>query len=348
MRLRLWRTPESQEQAKRPKRIAPWRPGQGRKNRVDRPRAVVRIDTPRHNGLPMQNSDYLRIEQAIRYLETHFLRQPDLNEVAASVGLSAFHFQRLFRRWAGISPKRFAQFLTADYASRLLRDSHTVLETSLAAGLSGAGRLHDLMINIHGMSPGELRQGGSGLTIRYGVHASPFGQCLLAVTPRGVCGLSFLTDGLAPALAELAQHWPRAQLIKSPRVTRPVLERIFPPRRGAAPQNLDLHIPGTNFQIKVWEALLRIPAGSVTTYSQIAAAIDAPRAARAVGTAIGSNPVAYLIPCHRVIRAGGTLGDYHWGRARKHSMLAWEALQRDDGRTATQSKKRVATQPSED
>lgn len=275
----------------------------------------------------MGNNDYQRIEQAIRYLETHFLRQPGLGEVAASVGLSAFHFQRLFRRWAGISPKRFAQFLTADYAARLLRDAHTVLDTSLAVGLSGAGRLHDLTINIHGMSPGELRNGGSGLTIHYGVHDSPFGRCLLGVTARGVCHLSFLTDGPGPAVAEIAACWPRARLIKSPRVTRPVIERIFPQRPGMSSQTLDLHIAGTNFQIKVWEALLRIPAGCVTTYGDVAAALDAPRAARAVGTAVGGNPVGYLIPCHRVIRAGGVLGEYHWGRARKHSMLAWEALQ---------------------
>ena len=294
----------------------------------------------------MRNSDYLRIEQAIRYLETHFLRQPSLGEVAASAGLSPFHFQRLFRRWAGISPKRFAQFLTADYAAGLLRSSHTVLDTSLAAGLSGAGRLHDLMTNIHGMSPGELRQGGADLTIRYGVHDSPFGLCLLAVTDRGVCGLTFLTDGLATAVTDLAQRWPRARLIKSPRVTRPVVERIFPPQRAERPQSLDLYIPGTNFQIKVWEALLRIPAGAVTTYGEIASAIDAPRAARAVGSAIGDNPVAYLIPCHRVIRAAGTLGEYRWGSTRKHSMLAWESLQIDDVQPSTQRKKRVATKSS--
>ena len=290
----------------------------------------------------MRNKDYLRIEQAIRYLEIHFLRQPGLGEIAANVGLSPFHFQRLFRRWAGISPKRFAQFLTADYAAGLLRNAHTVLDTSLAAGLSGAGRLHDLMINIHGMSPGELRQGGSGLTIRHGVHDSPFGQCLLAVTERGVCGMTFLMDGPATAIAELAQRWPRARLIKSPRVTRPIVERIFPQQRAGQPQRLDLYVPGTNFQIKVWEALLRIPAGAITTYGEIAAAIDTPRAARAVGTAIGNNPVAYLIPCHRVIRASGTLGDYHWGRTRKHSMLAWEALQIDDSPAATHNKKRGA------
>jgi AraC family transcriptional regulator, regulatory protein of adaptative response / methylated-DNA-[protein]-cysteine methyltransferase len=283
----------------------------------------------------MRNNDYQRIEQAIRYLEAHFLRQPSLGEIAASTGLSPFHFQRLFRRWAGISPKRYAQFLTADFAAQLLRNSHTVLETSLAAGLSGAGRLHDLMINIHGTSPGELRLGGAGLSIRYGVHASPFGQCLLAVTERGVCGLTFLTDGLAPAVADLAQHWPRARLIPSPRVTRPIIERIFPQQRAGQAQTLDLVIPGTNFQIKVWEALLRIPAGAVSTYGDIAAAIGVPRAARAVGTAIGNNPVAYLIPCHRVIRAAGTLGDYRWGRARKHCMLAWEALQLDASQPVT-------------
>lgn len=286
------------------------------------------------------NSDYRRIEQAIQYLQTHFLRQPGLDEIAASVGLSPFHFQRLFRRWAGISPKRFAQFLTAEYAAGLLRQAHTVLDTSFAAGLSGAGRLHDLMINIHGMTPGELRLGGNGLEMRYGVHASPFGQCLLAVTPRGVCALTFLTDGMTPAVAELARRWPHARLIKSPRVTRPVVDRIFP-QQPAGPQQLDLHVPGTNFQIKVWEALLRIPAGAVTTYGDIAAAIDAPRAARAVGTAIGSNPVAYLIPCHRVIRASGSLGEYHWGRARKHTMLTWEALQRDDDAPAAQNQKRT-------
>jgi AraC family transcriptional regulator of adaptative response/methylated-DNA-[protein]-cysteine methyltransferase len=277
----------------------------------------------------MRNNDYLRIEQAIRYLETHFLRQPGLNEIAASVGLSPFHFQRLFRRWAGISPKRFAQFLTADYAAGLLHRSHTVLETSLRAGLSGAGRLHDLMINIHGMSPGELRQGGAGLTIRYGVHDSPFGRCLLAMTARGVCGLTFVTGEAAGAVAELALRWPGARLIKSPRATRPVIELIFPQKRTGQAQGLDLYVPGTNFQIKVWEALLRIPAGDVSSYGEVAAVIDAPRAARAVGTAIGSNPVAYLIPCHRVIRATGAVGDYHWGSARKHAMLTWEALQVD-------------------
>lgn len=290
----------------------------------------------------MGNNDYLRIEQAIHYLEMHFLRQPGLDEIAASVGLSPFHFQRLFRRWAGISPKRFAQFLTADYAAGLLRQAHTVLDTSLAAGLSGAGRLHDLMINIHGMTPGELRLGGNGMEMRYGVHASPFGQCLLAVTKRGVSALTFLTDGMTPAVAELALRWPNARLIKSPRVTRPVVDRIFPQQQAGQPQRLDLYVAGTNFQIKVWEALLRIPAGAVTTYGDIAAAIDTPRAARAVGTAIGNNPVAYLIPCHRVIRASGSLGDYHWGRARKHSMLAWEALQIDDSPPVTQDKKQVA------
>ena len=269
-------------------------------------------------------SDYQRIERAIRYLQANFRQQPNLEELAAGTGLSVFHFQRLFRRWAGISPKRYAQYLTADYAARLLQQSHNVLDASLAAGLSGPGRLHDLLINIHGVSPGELRHGGAQVPICYGVHASPFGDCLLATTARGVCGLAFLSDGPEPALTELMARWPRARWIQSARATRPVIDRIFPHRRARQPQALALHVPGTNFQIKVWEALLRIPPGAVITYGDLAAAARAPRAARAVGTAMAQNPVAYLIPCHRVIRADGGLGQYHWGVPRKHAMLAWE------------------------
>ncbi len=272
----------------------------------------------------MPISDYQRIERAIRYLQVNFRQQPSLEELAAGAGLSAFHFQRLFRRWAGISPKRYAQYLTADYAARLLHNSHNVLDASLAAGLSGAGRLHDLLINIHGVSPGEVRRGGAQLDVRYGVHASPFGDCLLATTARGVCGLAFLSDGPEPALTELMARWPQARWIRSPRITRPIIDRIFPRRRAGQALSLDLHVPGTNFQIKVWEALLRIPPGAVTTYGGLAAAVQAPQAARAVGTAMAQNPVAYLIPCHRVIRVDGGLGEYHWGIPRKHAMLAWE------------------------
>ncbi|HEX9628129.1 MAG TPA: methylated-DNA--[protein]-cysteine S-methyltransferase [Acidiferrobacterales bacterium] len=275
---------------------------------------------------PTDKTDYARVERAIHYLDTNFRRQPGLGEIAAAVGLSPFHFQRLFRRWAGVSPKRFLQFLTAEYAAALLRDRHTVLDAGYAAGLSGAGRLHDLMVNLHAVSPGELRRRGAGLRLRYGVHASPFGDCLLAVTERGVCGLSFLAGGDREAeIDALGARWPGARLQRAPDATRRVADRVFPVRRGGGARVVDLHVAGTNFQIKVWEALLRVPPGAVTSYGALAAGLGSPRAARAVGTAVGQNPVAFLIPCHRVIRLSGAFGEYRWGAARKQAMLAWEA-----------------------
>lgn len=278
-------------------------------------------------------SDYQRIEQALGYLTQNFRQQPRLAEVSAQVGLSEHHFQRLFSRWAGVSPKRFLQYLTAEYARELLQSSHSVLDAAFAAGLSGGSRLHDLTINLHGVTPGELQSRGAGLRIGYGIHPTPFGDCLLATTPRGICALSFhRPDEVEAALSALRQRWAEASIVAEPAATAALVEQIF---SGAAePQQAPLHllVQGTNFQLRVWEALLRLPAGTATTYGDLAERIGAPRAARAVGSAVGQNPIAYLIPCHRVIRASGVLGEYRWGALRKQALLGWEAAQYRGGR----------------
>lgn len=280
----------------------------------------------------MSDSDYARIEQAILFLQANFRRQPRLCDIAAGVGLSEYHFQRLFRRWAGISPKRFVQYLTAGYAERRLQEVGNLLDTSLDAGLSGPGRLHDLMVNVHAVTPGEMKRAGEGLRIRHGEHASPFGRCLLAVTGRGICGLSFVGVGGYPkALAELRQRWPKADFIADREATGSIATRLFEPAGSAKPGSIDLFVQGSNFQIKVWEALLRIPAGSLVCYRDLASSIGSPGAARAVGSANAHNPVALLIPCHRVIRRDGGMGGYRWGNPRKLAIIGWEAAQRHGG-----------------
>lgn len=276
----------------------------------------------------MKAVDYARIEKAILFIEQNAPRQPSLREMAAAVRLSEYHFQRLFRRFAGVSPKRFLQYLTAQHARRLLQQSRPVLEAAFAAGLSSPGRLHDLTLNIYAMTPGQVARRGQGLTIRHGMHASPFGQCLLMLTERGVCGLAFVDPGgHGQALAHLAARWPGAILRRDQATIRPLVERIFDPPAGNRGQPLHLLVRGTNFQIRVWEALLRIPPGAVITYGELAARLGSPGAARAVGTAGGANPISYLIPCHRVIRRSGALGGYQWGLGRKRALLAWEAAQ---------------------
>jgi len=274
----------------------------------------------------MLNSDYERVARAIEYLDTHFDQQPELGEVARHTGLSEFHFQRLFRRWAGISPKRFLQFLTADSARERLRVSASVLDAAFDAGLSGPGRLHDLLVSVYAATPGEIKQGGEGLTIRYGRHASPFGDCLLAATDRGICGLAFLDGPGDRELERIREQWPRASFIEKPRETARLASAVFH-RGGKATAPLALHLSGTNFQLRVWEALLRIPAGAVASYEQVAASVCSTKAARAVGAAVAANPVAFLIPCHRVIKKMGAFGGYHWGTTRKKALLAWEAAQ---------------------
>ena len=270
--------------------------------------------------------DYSRVEKAILYLEENYHRQPELREVAQNLHLSEYHFQRLFRRWAGISPKRFVQFLTLEHAKRLLADSHSVLDATYDAGLSSPGRLHDLFVNLEAMTPGEFKAQGAGLDIRYGFHPSPFGECLLAVTERGICGLGFIAGGgRAGTLGDFQGRWPRARFEENPRLTHSYMARIFGGEKRDSGRPLTLLLHGTNFQIKVWEALLAIPMGRVTTYEALAASLGKAGAARAVGGAVGKNPIAFLIPCHRVIRKAGVMGDYHWGAARKKAMLAWEA-----------------------
>lgn len=274
-------------------------------------------------------ADYALVAQAIGYLEDNFQHQPTLEELAAHVHVSPFHLQRVFSRWAGISPKRFLQLLTVDYAKTLLDESHSVLDAAYAAGLSGPGRLHDLFVTLEAVTPGEFKQQGAGLEIVYGRQATPFGDCLLAATPRGICALNFLDDGgWDVAVEQLRLNWPAATLVADGQATAALAARIFHPNRVADPTPLRLLVKGTNFQVKVWSALLRIPAGAVCTYADLARAIDQPSAARAVGGAVGANSIAYLIPCHRVIRAGGLMRGYRWGTTRKRAILGWEAAQR--------------------
>jgi AraC family transcriptional regulator, regulatory protein of adaptative response / methylated-DNA-[protein]-cysteine methyltransferase len=271
-------------------------------------------------------SDYDRMAQIIDYLHDNFRDQPDLATVAAHVGLSEYHLQRLFRRWAGISPKRYVQYLTAEYARARLQASRDVLTTTYDAGLSSPGRLHDLTVNVYAMTPGEVKAGGADITITTGLHDSPFGECLIATTARGVCALRFVgPDEHDSALDDLRTEWPHATFTHDEAATQPVIAQIF--GGPETPHGIPLLIQGTNFQIRVWEALLRIPQGALVTYGDVAAALGTPGAARAVGSAIGRNPIAYLIPCHRVIRGNGITGEYRWNATRKRAMIGWEAAQ---------------------
>lgn len=283
--------------------------------------ALPEFDTP-HAAVGAR--DYERIGLAIAYLRRHATRQPDLAAVAQHVNLSEHHFQRLFTRWAGVSPKRFVQYLTVEHAKSRLAGTGGVLALAGAVGLSGPGRLHDLFVTLEAMSPGEYRARGAGITIRYGVHDSPFGPALVAVTPRGICGLHFVGE-VADGIARLRKDWPQADLRHDAAGTAAVAERLFRPLTSGVGQPLAVLVKGSNFQVKVWRALLEVPFGTVTSYRQIAARVGASGAARAVGGAIGANPVAWLIPCHRVIRDSGLLGGYHWGLDRKAAMLGWEA-----------------------
>jgi AraC family transcriptional regulator, regulatory protein of adaptative response / methylated-DNA-[protein]-cysteine methyltransferase len=267
------------------------------------------------------SEDYQRIEQAILYLESHARQQPSLKDLAAHVHLSEYHLQRLFTRWAGISPKRFLQFLTKEHARTLLSQSASLLDASFQSGLSGPSRLHDLFLSTEAVTPGQVKSRGAGLQIIYGFHPTPFGECLLALSPRGVCSLAFLTGSRADALLNLTRRWPLADLEPDQNQTAPWISRIFTPA-GSSP--IPVHLSGTNFQIQVWEALLRISPGSLISYQQLATHLDKPQAARAVGNAVALNPVTYLIPCHRVIRGLGGFGSYQGGSTRKKALLAWE------------------------
>jgi len=267
-------------------------------------------------------TDYERIKKAIEFIRSNFQQQPDLDAVAKEVYLSPFHFQRLFKDWAGVSPKKFLQYISLQHAKKLLQD-HTVTDTAFETGLSGSSRLHDLFISIEGMTPGEYKNGGEQLKINYSFAETPFGNIIVASTPKGICHLAFADDE-KEALKQLQLQFPKAKF-------RQVVDTIQQNALFIFTQDwrdlskIKLHLKGTPFQIKVWEALLKIPMGDVSTYSGIANTINNPNASRAVGTAIGDNPVAFLIPCHRVIRSTGDFGQYHWGSIRKTAMIGWEA-----------------------
>jgi AraC family transcriptional regulator of adaptative response/methylated-DNA-[protein]-cysteine methyltransferase len=271
--------------------------------------------------------DYERIEKAIQFLAENFHSQPSLKEIAAKIHVSEYHFQRLFSRWVGISPKRFLQFLTKEYAKTLLEKSINLLDVTYESGLTSPGRLHDLFVTCEAVTPGEYKAQGEGLEIAYGYHATPFGECMLARTDRGICGLSFVqNDDRRPVFAGLAHRWQNAKLIENPDATRPLIKRIFNPSEEKDSTTLHLVLSGTNFQIKVWEALIKIPMGAVVSYEDVAAHIGMPKASRAVGNAVGNNPVSFVIPCHRVIRKTAEFGNYGGGVARKLMILGWEAV----------------------
>lgn len=265
--------------------------------------------------------DYKLIERAIEYLEANAFRQPDLREVAENVNLSEYHFQRLFTRWAGISPKRFLQFVTKENAKKLLREFN-LLEATYSSGLSSPGRLHDLFVKCEAVTPGEYKKHGAGLHIAYGFHPSPYGECLLAATDRGICFLAFIEDeDRAAAVQVMKAEWKNAEWTENTNKTRHYIRLIFSPD----PQTpINLHLKGTNFQIKVWEALLRIPSGQVSSYEDLAISMGFRSSARAVGNALAHNPIAYVIPCHRVLRKIGDFGNYRYGHARKKAMLLRE------------------------
>lgn len=272
------------------------------------------------------SDDYRKIEKAIQFIERHYNSRPDLDAIAQSIHMSKYHFDRLFKRWAGISPMQFLRFLTLDYTKQKLAESRGLLETSLEAGLSGPGRLHDLFVTFEAMTPGDFKRLGAGLTIAYGIHASPIGDCLIAVTGRGICYLGFVeADGREAAVNMLLETWPRATFIQDSARTAQIVSRIFDSRRSPDQPQFNLHLKGTNFQIHVWKALLSIPEGCLASYQDVAAMIGRPGASRAVASAVAANPVACLIPCHRVISKSGKIHQYRWGAARKKALVGLEA-----------------------
>ncbi|TGL63661.1 methylated-DNA--[protein]-cysteine S-methyltransferase [Leptospira sarikeiensis] len=275
-----------------------------------------------------ENTDFNRIAEAIHFLRKNFKTQPRLEDVANKLHLSPHHFQRMFTDWAGVSPKKFLQYTTLEYAKKLLKENgNSLLDTALDSGLSGTGRLHDLFVNIEGMTPGEYKNGGKDLSINYSFAESPFGKLLVASTSKGICYISFF-ENEKKAFQELKSIFPNANYSQTVDLIQQNALFIFSHDWGKLNQ-IKLHLKGTDFQLKVWETLLKIPMGNLSTYGQIAERIERPNASRAVGTAIGNNPVAFLIPCHRVIQSNGDFGEYHWGSSRKIAMIGWEAAKTD-------------------
>lgn len=273
-----------------------------------------------------KSEDYQRIEKAIQFIENNFKYQPKLNEIAESVHLSKYHFDRIFKRWAGISPIQFLQFMTLDYTKKKLSESASILESALDAGLSGPGRLHDLFVTFEAMTPGEFKKQAAGIKISYGFSSSPFGGCLIATTERGICYLGFVEkDERQEARDQLFKTWPGATFVENSEFITSKINSIFKIDETKNSQPFNLHLKGTNFQINVWKALLSIPEGRVVSYQDIASHIGHPKAFRAVANAVAINPVAYLIPCHRVIAKSGKIHQYRWGSARKKALIGWEA-----------------------
>jgi AraC family transcriptional regulator of adaptative response/methylated-DNA-[protein]-cysteine methyltransferase len=269
----------------------------------------------------ISNTNYYRIEKAIQFIAQNYKLQPSLKDMAKHVNISEFHFQRIFTEWAGISPKKFLQFLTVEELKKELIKSQNLIEAATNVGLSSQSRVYDLFVNIEAVTPNEYRTGGNGIAIEYGIHKTPFGNCLIAVTERGICSISFIGDDPFRSINRLYKDWENASIQNNRKRTKEFADMIFD---ISANKNVKLLVRGTKFQVKVWEALLKIPFGSVANYQTIANIIDNPGAVRAVGSAIGNNPVAYVIPCHRVIRREGLVGQYHWGAARKAVIIGWE------------------------
>ena len=273
-------------------------------------------------------ADYDVVRRAIGHIRGHWREQPEIETIAEAAGVTPTELHHLFRRWAGLSPKAFLQALTLHGARELLRDSASVLDATYEVGLSGPGRLHDLFVTHEAMSPGEWKSGGEGLTIHFGFHPSPFGSALVMATPRGLAGLAFADPGKErEALADMKGRWRRAAFVEDSARTTAIAKRIFDPSQWQREQPLRVVLIGTDFEVRVWDTLLKIPMGKLVTYSDIAGKIHAPKAARAVGAAVGKNPVSFVVPCHRVVGKSGELTGYHWGLTRKRAMLGWEAGQ---------------------
>lgn len=272
--------------------------------------------------------DYEIVRRAVEYVNLRFRDQPEVEEIARAAGVNPRALTDLFRRWCGLTPKDFLQAVTIDAARRVLTESDNVLDAAYELGLSGPGRLHDLFIVHESMSPGEWKTGGAGLVVRYGFHASQFGMALAMVTPRGLCGLAFADEGEEDkALIDMRRRWPNALYIEDPIATAPYAARIFDSQKWSLDDPLRIVFIGTDFEVRVWETLMRIPLGKATTYSNIASCVERPSAARAVGAAIGKNPMSFVVPCHRVLGKNGDLTGYHWGLTRKRAILGWEAGQ---------------------
>ncbi len=277
-------------------------------------------------ALEASAADYDVVRRALAFITAEWKRQPEIEEIAAHVGLSTSHLHHVFRNWAGLSPKAFLQAITLDHARALLRDSASVLDAALETGLSGPGRLHDLFVTHEAMSPGEWKAGGAGLVLRYGFHPSPFGEAIVVATPRGLAGLGFVDgEDRTAALADMVRRWPKAGFVEDAAATAALARRAFDPAEWTADRPLRVILIGTDFEVRVWETLLAIPLGGATTYSDVARRIGRPTAARAVGAAVGRNPISFVVPCHRVLGRSGALTGYHWGVTRKRAMLGWEA-----------------------